>query len=431
MSTIELGEISSAPVAEPSAEFDRRLVREIVIALVLLLCLIGAAGSARPAPPGVRPLWSVPISDSDGITLGPETLYVYRGASLTAYNLASGTMRWRTTVENTLGYAQLAGGLLLLPADQQTGHRGNVFTQFSRRTVAIAAATGAQVWSAPGEPAIVTGDTALMADHTDSAAYARLRLIRLADRSTLWQRETPGVTSVSFALTGDSPGQVVLVTDEGQATVLRLADGAVVARARIDWAGPLPDREQFNDVVVSGDHLVVNRNAQDRAELSVYRLATLERLWRTDGTDGFAFPCGSGLCFSNGQSLTSYDADTGRIRWRVPGAGSAWSATIDRVVFEEANEPGGQFLIDAETGTRVGTPGPGESVWTTEPEEALLVLQPTRSAPQRTAITRWDLTTGRRDLLGAIDRIVVNRCQAVARYLGCYEDGAYTVTAVG
>jgi len=430
MSTIELGEISSAPDAEPPAEFDLRLIRRLAITFALLLCLFGAAGSARPAPPGVRTLWSVPINDADGTTLGPETVYVHRGTSLTAYDLATGAVRWRTTVEDDLGYAQLAGDLLLLPADPQTGHQGNVFTQFSRTTVALSAATGARLWKVPGEPIVVAGDTALMADYTDAAAYARLRLIRLGDRSTVWQRTTPAVTSVSFAMVGDSPGQVVAVTDDGQAEVLRFADGGVIARARIDWVRPLPDHEQFNDVSASGDHLVVNRTEQGHGELSVYRLATLERLWRADGTDGFAFPCGSGVCFSNAQALTAYDAETGRLRWRVPGSGSGWSATADRVVVDLAGEDGEQHLVDAETGARVGENSPGETVWNAEPDDALLVLKPTLSAPQRTTVSRWDLHTGRRELLGAIDRIVVNRCQSVLHYLGCYLDNAYSVTAV-
>ncbi|MCU7724603.1 PQQ-like beta-propeller repeat protein [Actinoplanes sp. KI2] len=431
MSTIELGEISSAPDAEPSAEFDLRLLRELALAFALLLCLIGATGSARPAPPGVRPLWSVPATDADGTTLGPDTLYLHHGPALTAYDLATGAIRWQTTIADIVGYAQLAGGLLLLPADPQTGHLGDVYTQFSRSTVALAADTGARLWSAPGEPMIVAGGTVLMADYTDTASYARLRLIRLDDQRTVWQRDTPGVLSLSFAMAGGTPTEVITVTDAGQAEVLRFADGSVTASARIDWARQAPDQGQFNDVAASGDHLMVNRNEQGHAELTVYRLDTLAPLWRTDGTDGFAFPCGSGICFSNGLGLTSYDPDTGRVRWRVPGAGSGWSATAGRVVVDKPGEVGEQYLIDAETGARVGVDSPGETVWTTEPDEALLVLEPTVSTPQRTSITRWDLATGQRDLLGAIDRIVVNRCQAVARYLGCYQNAAYTITAVG
>jgi hypothetical protein len=431
MSTIELGEISSAPDAEPSSEFDVRLLRQFALAFALLLCLIGAAGSARPAPPGVRPLWGVPISQADGTTLGPETLYLHRGTALVAYDLATGAVRWQTTIADAFGYAQLADALLLLPSDPQTGHHGDVFTQFNRSTVALAADTGARLWSAPGEPMVVAGGTVLMADYTDTASYARLRLIRLDDQGTVWQRDTPGVTTVSFAMAGGTPDRIILVTDDGRAEVLRFTDGSTTARSRIDWAPERPDHGQFNDVAASGDHLMVNRNELGHAELSVYRLDTLSRQWRIDGTDGFAFPCGSGICFSNEQGLTSYEADTGRLRWRVPGTGSGWSATADRVVVDEPGAVGEQYLIDAETGARIGGDSPGETVWNTEPDEALLVLEPTVSTPQRTSITRWDLATGRRDLLGGIDRIVVNQCQAVARYLGCYQNDAYMITAVG
>jgi outer membrane protein assembly factor BamB len=59
------------------------------------------------------------------------------------------------------------------------------------------------------------------------------------------------------------------------------------------------------------------------------------------------------------------------------------------------------------------------------------VLKPTATPPGRTSIARWDLATGRRDVLGSIDRISFNRCQAVAHYLGCYQNDAYSVTAVG
>jgi outer membrane protein assembly factor BamB len=431
MSTIELGEVSSAPGAEPAAEFDLRLVRKLALAASLLLCLVCAGGSARPGQNGVRPLWSVPIAESDGTTLGGDTLYLHHGSELTAYDLATGAVRWRTAISDTLGYAQLAGDLLLLPADPQTGQQGDVFTQFSRSTVAIDARTGARLWSASGEPMVVAGGTVLMADHNDKAGLSGLRLIRLDDRETVWQRDAAGVTAVAFALVGDEPAKVITVTDDGLAEVLRFADGGLEAQARIDWARAQPQRGQFNDIAAGGDHLVVNRNDQGTAVLSVYRLDTLALRWRTDGTDGYAFPCGPGVCLSNARGLTSYDADSGRERWRVPGTGNGWSPTPDRVVVDEPGEVGEQYLIDANTGARVGQVSPGETVWNTEPDEALLVLKPTETPPQRTSITRWDLATGRRDLLGSIERIVVNRCQAVAHYLGCYQNDSYTITAVG
>ncbi|MFI5889043.1 PQQ-binding-like beta-propeller repeat protein [Actinoplanes sp. NPDC051513] len=422
MSTIDLGEISSSP----DAEADHLSWRRLGLAASLLLCLLCAA-SARPLANAVRPLWSVPTSDSDSTTLGQDTLYLHHGGELTAYDLATGTVRWRTILDDTLGYAQLAGDLLLLPADPQAG----TYSQFSRATVAVAGDTGATLWRVPGEPMVVADGAVLMADYTGTGTFAKLRLVRLADQDTVWERDITGVTSVAFALVGDEPTRLVTITDDGLAEVLGFADGAVAARAHIPWARAQPEQGQYNDVAASGDHLVVNRNEQGRAELSVYRLDTLAPLWRADGTDGYAFPCGSGICLSNGQGLVAYDADTGRERWHVTGTGNGWAAAPDRIVVDEPGEVGEQYLIDAETGARIGENSPGETVWNTEPDQALLVLKPTATPPGRTSIARWDLATGRRDVLGSIDRIAFNRCQAVAHYLGCYQNDAYAITAVG
>jgi hypothetical protein len=111
--------------------------------------------------------------------------------------------------------------------------------------------------------------------------------------------------------------------------------------------------------------------------------------------------------------LTSYDADTGRQRWNVPGTGNGWSPVPDRVVVDEPGEVGEQYLIDAETGRRVGETAPARRSGTPSRTRRCSCSSPPDAAEQ-TSITRWDLATGRRDLLGAIDRIVVNRCQAVA-----------------
>ncbi|WP_433369661.1 PQQ-binding-like beta-propeller repeat protein [Actinoplanes sp. CA-142083] len=426
MSTIELGEISP----EPGGELDHVPWRRLGLAASLLFCLICAA-STRPMPNAVRPLWSVPTSDADSTTLGPETLYLHHGGELTAYDLATGAVRWRTEAKDTLGYAQLAGSLLLLPADPQMGRQDGLYGQFIRSTVALSAATGEWLWTAPGEPMALSDDTVLMADYTGTGAFARLRLIRLGDRGTVWQHDATGVISFAFAIGPDGPTRVVTVTDDGLAEVLRFADGGRLARARLPWARAKPEQGQYNDLAASGNHLVVNRNEQGHAELSVYRLDTLAFLWRADGTDGYAFPCGSGICLNNQQGLTAYDADTGRQRWHVPGSGNGWAAGDDRVVVDEPGEVGEQYLIDAGTGARVGENSPGETVWNTEPDEALLVLKPTETPSGRTSIARWDLVTGRREVLGSIDRITVNRCQAVAHYLGCYQNDAYSVTAVG
>lgn len=434
MSTIELGEVSSAPGDEVRLpEFDRRVVFRVAAVVALLGCLFGMTASARPGPYAVHPLWKVPVTENDGATLGPAAVYITRAGDdaprISAYELASGAVQWTTKLDDALGYAQLDDDdhLLLLPTDFQNG----VGFRIARATVALDARTGTRLWSAPGEPMVLSAGDALMADYTDNGGYAQLRLIRLDDRSTVWAHETPGVVSVAFALVGNRPDRFVTVTTDGRAEVRRLADGSLVAAARIPWVKADPEQGWFNDLAASSDHLMVNSNRNGHADLSVYRLDTLDRVWQADGTDGYAFPCGTGICVDNVSGLTAYDAPTGRMRWRLDGIGNGWAASDNRVVVSDLGDTGQQFLVDAATGARVGPPGPGETVWTTEPGQALLVLRPTVSPPGRTSVTRWDLATGRRDLLGAIDWTSVNRCQARDRFLGCYQGNEYAVTAVG
>ncbi|WP_433297366.1 PQQ-binding-like beta-propeller repeat protein [Actinoplanes sp. CA-030573] len=437
MSTIELGEISSAPGEEPVREFDLRTLRRLTIAVVGLLCLLGVTASARPEPPGgVRRLWSVPFADQDNATLGADSVYLSRSAGgrtrLTAYELASGKVRWETTLDGVLGYPQPAepDGLLLLPADTEVATHGEFYAQYAQQTVALDTRTGRALWTEPGDSLLVARGAVLMADHGDDGGYSGLRLIRLRDRSTVWQRPTPGAISVAFALDGAGPERVITATSDGLIEILRFADGGRIAAARIPWARPDPERGQWNDLTAGGDHLVVNRNVQGHAELSVYRLDSMTERWHADGTDGYAFPCGASICVNNAGGLTAYEADSGRLVWRLPGIGSGWAPSAERVVVSDP-DGGRQYLVDTATGQRVGADVTGETVWRIEPGTALLVLKGTTAPPDRTSITRWDLATGRRELLGSTERIAVNRCQAVGHYLGCYVTSSYTVTAVG
>jgi outer membrane protein assembly factor BamB len=435
MSTIELGEITSEPHSEAVHEFHGRLPRRLALGAALLLCLFGVTRSALPAPPGVRPLWSVPITGEGNNTLGSDAAYVQGSVDgrtrLTAYDLATGTVRWATAGGySLLGYAQLAesAGLLLLPADPVVSQQG---VQFHRTTIALDARNGHTLWSAPGEAMVVSGGDVLMAEHDGDGGFTRLRLLRLDGRAPVWQRDVADVASIALALAGDNPDKIITVTDDGDADVLRFADGDLVAHARIPWNKSDLEQRQYNELAVSGDHLVVNRSRQEHADLSVYRLDTLAEQWHADGTDGYAFPCGTGICLDNDKGLTAYDTDSGRVRWRLSGIGNGWSASSDRIVAAQPGDGAAQHLVDPETGRQVGADGTGETVWTAEPQRALLTLKATTSPPGHTSITRWDLATGRRDLLGSMERITVNRCQAVAHYLGCFDGDAFTVTAVG
>ncbi|MEU4241934.1 PQQ-binding-like beta-propeller repeat protein [Actinoplanes sp. NPDC026619] len=439
MTTIELGEIDSAPDPGPATEFSRRLGRRGTIAATALACLVGITGSAHGSgAPDIRPLWSVPIADSDGTTLSADTAYLQRTTAgrshLSAYDLRTGKMRWETTMDGTLGYTQLAdaAGLLLLPIDPTATPTDDIrYAQFSKATTALDARTGVARWTAAGEPMLVSDRTALMVDYGTDGVYVRLRLITLdpAAPRVLWSDDTPGVDSVAFQTTGTRADRIITVARDGFVRVTRFADGALLAGARIPW-DPAPGDGEFNDIAPAGDHLVVNRARANSSELSVYRLDTLAEVWRAGTTGrGFAFPCGTGICFDDGNGVAGYDPDTGRKRWQLDGVSNGWSAGPDRLVAQK--EGNIQQLYDADTGQPVGAPSEGETVWTIEPGSALVVLRPTHEPPDHTSITRWDLATGRHELLGAVSTLSVNRCQLVPHYLGCYQGHEFVVTAVG
>jgi outer membrane protein assembly factor BamB len=434
MTTIELGEIGRSPSYEPRPGTDRRLVRRIGLIVAVALLLFGVAASGLPEQPGLRPLWSVPMAEPDGMMLNGETAYLTRTTDgrtrLTAYDLATGGQRWEVWLDGTTGETQLyePAGLILTSADRQATSTDGMFVEFHRTTVALDARTGRRAWTAPGQAMTVTSDSALMADFDDRGLIERYRLIRLADRSTVWTREAP-VYVYGFSTAAGRPDRLVTATWDGTVEVIRLADGYRTARERISWVEPKPEENQFDDVTVSGDYLVVNRNRQDRADISVYRLDTLAEVWREADTKGYAFACGPSLCTNDGDNLAAYDLRTGRQQWLWSGVSNGWAATDDRLVADEGG-PGSLFLIDAASGEPIGDRVRGTTVWAMEPDGAIYLMNPTADPPGRTSITKWDLATGRSRLLGSVAALTGYRCEIEHRFLACQRQERFEVTAV-
>jgi outer membrane protein assembly factor BamB len=427
MITIELGEVTS-PGFEPAPGIDRRLVRRLAVVAVALATLLGVTGSERPRPDGVHPLWSVPMSEADGLILGSDAAYLNRTtdgrARLTAYDLATGAVRWEERLDNTTGEIQVAepAGLVLLSADREAGTTDGVFVEYHRTTIALDARTGRRLWTTSGQIISIVAGTALMADHTDHGTIARLRMIRLADQNTVWLRDA-GLFSYTLL-----PDRIVAATVDGRIDVLRLADGVRLAGARVRWVTPKPEDNQFNDLTAIAGHLVVTSHADSRADLTVYRLDTMAEVWRGRLTEGYAFPCGTVLCQFDNPDLTAYDPATGVRRWRRTGVDNAWVPTDHRVVVEQ----GAQLtMIDAATGEQIGDQvRTGNAVWTLDPGADVFLLNPTTSPANRTSIIRWDVTTGRSHLLGMVDQLIGYRCQQRGHYLACNRDLRLEVAAV-
>ncbi|WP_250001923.1 PQQ-binding-like beta-propeller repeat protein [Actinoplanes sp. M2I2] len=446
MSTIELGEIPTAdgdpPAPTGPVRLDRRLVRQVAVVLAAILCAVALTGSEVPRDRGVHPLWSVRIADAQGTALTGDAVFVYRIAdgstSFTAHDLATGAVRWRHTIDGAIGYVQPAetAGMLLIPTQARlvklpSPNDGSAYqAEIHGETVALSAATGAELWRTTGEPYLVSGDTALLTEYDARAKPARMRLIRLSDRGTIWSRDTSGVDHQSVLPSGEQPEKIVTADDTGQIKIYAYASGALVSEGRIPWVYPRPEEGYFNDLSGTGDVLVVNRSQAETFDLSVYRIDTMTKLWQASDTDGGASGCGVALCINDGSGVAAYDPVTGARLWRAEGLANAWQLTRDRVVVSEGVDGGLMQLVDAATGRVVGEPVEGTLAWSETEQRSAIVLRSTRSPQDRTAVTRWDLTTGRQWLLGTVAAVGGPPCSVKPGYLACIHGDDYEINAL-
>jgi outer membrane protein assembly factor BamB len=444
VTVIELGEVAAAADDEPPDRpgsrrplLSRRQVREAGLALIAVLCLLAVTGSARPQQHGIRLLWSVAAAEPDGVIITRHAAYLQHAEAdntrLTAYDLATGAVRWTRQLTGTISFAQVAekAGVLLAPTDPPVisgpDDQDTAGLPASRETVALNADTGAELWRTPGEPQLVNDDTALMIEQTDDGRFLRMRLIRLGDNRTLWSRETPGVQNQTVAMADDQPTRVITASGAGDIKIFGYADGAYLTGARIPWVKPRPQDGFFNDISANADYLVVNRTIQDTFDTNVYRLDTLAEAWSIQNTNGYAFTCGRALCLNSGSAISAHDLATGRRLWQVGSPGNVWPATNNRLVLDDGTEEGNPLLVDAGSGRPVGEPGRGSTVWDVEASDEILLLHTTTSPPDRTSVTRWDLSTGHQHLLGSIDEVAIGRCQSAGDYLACQRGGTMDV----
>lgn len=446
MTTIELGELPSTPGGQEqpagSSGFNRRLVRKVALVLIAVLSTTGLAGSVVPRAHAVRPLWSMSTEQAQGTTLTRDGVFVHRTAdgstTLTAHDLATGAVRWQRRFEGSVGYLQAAeqAGMLLVPAQGHlaklpSANDGSAFqAEFHQQTIALSTATGAELWRTIGEPHSVDGDTALLAEFTPQADLARMRLIRLSDSSTVWSHDVRGTLNYTVLSAGDRPGRIVTATDDGEIKIYAYGSGALISSARIPWVEPRPEEGYFTDLGGTSEVLVVNRSRAEVFEMSAYRTDTMAELWRATDTDGYAFPCGSAFCLNDGRGVEAYDPVTGARRWRIEGADNAFQVRADRLVLGEGTESGSHTLVDAATGRTIGEPVEGALAWNGPQDGSVVVLRSTLSPPNRTAVIRWDIETGRQWMLGTIAPMGNPPCSALPGYLACFRGDEYEVLAI-
>ena len=447
MTVIELGEVTHGPGDERldppgSARVDRRAVRRFAIGAVAILCALVLTGSEIPRSHGIRPLWSVSIVESQGTWLTTDSLLVQRttgnASTIAAYDLATGKVRWQRRFDGQIGYPHLAepAGLLLVPVDGKVaqlgpGNREVLGPTLFRRTMALSAATGEELWRTGGEPHTVTADSALMIEYTPRGTPARLRMMRFGDHGTVWQHDTPGAQNQFVTMAGTRADKVVTATGKGEITIYSYASGELVASARVPWVTARPEEGYFTDLGSVGDYLVVNRARAEIFDMSVYRMDTMAEAWRAGDTGGYALACGPALCLNDGRGIVAHDLVTGAPRWRQTGVSNAWPVGDNLLLLSNATEEARQLLVDATTGEPVDE-AVGSLVWSRrqEQEQQVLLLRSTTSPPDRTSVTRWDVHSGRQYVLGTIAANLGAHCESVPGYLTCTQGDALEVIAL-
>ncbi len=314
MSVIELGDLSSPladpPPARPPARFRRWPL------IVALLGALGLGGAGGPPVPLVRQVWTTGLTDQDGFAVTADAVYVVRESGMTAYDLATGAVRWRR--ESPLRYGdvtsvQVADGMVMLggpPEFVTAPGYPSAAMAFPTELIVLDAATGADRWRSPGEVFRSTSDSVLLADRDAHGELHTMRMVDARDGSLRWTRELGRALDVQ-----SGPAQIVTTTAT-EVRTYRYEDGAPIVSGRIetgnDWMN--------SATMLTGGRLFVTRADPRGATVTAYRLDDLTALWdRRTLRGSFVTDCGPVLCLSSGAELSGLDAATGETRWSLAG----------------------------------------------------------------------------------------------------------------
>src|SRR4051812_1962144 len=258
--------------------------RSVALFVIGLCTLIVVTGSVRSVSRAAHLLWVSPYDrDNDTVTLTPTTLFVSHRATMTAYDLAGGAVRWSVPAPAVVPTTPSeAGGVVVAPAAfERYFERPDLLLSRTTLTIARDARTGEQLWVAQGAPQDVTPQSVLLLD--DTGDVPQLRAVAPLDGRTLWSRAAPGLAGVVVA--GDA---VVTADTDGRLTVVRYADGSTARTEKVPWPG------NARLTVAAGRLIVTGQGTAGQTNI-VYRPGTLTELWRADGAlfDCHAVVCGA------------------------------------------------------------------------------------------------------------------------------------------
>ncbi|GAB3846795.1 hypothetical protein GCM10029963_27160 [Micromonospora andamanensis] len=318
MTLIDLGELTEpteSPVTRRRTGPGGRRWAVVVMALVALLTLAGAAPPARrvhaivPAflgsdlfLAGDQIFTVVPLP---GVTDGSQELIAYPRpdrATVTPQRLVP---QWRTPVppQTRVYRAQPVpgGGLLIATARRDTG---------ASETVRLDARTGEERWRVPGIAIVELPDRALLRTYSDSTPNV-LRMIDLATARELWSMPL-SAANVDLRQRDDGGlDSIVVATLDGEVQVIDPMSGTV--RHRLP--APVDHQSGYQQAWVAGDLVTVVRNSNAVVALTVDGL--VQRWQTTVPTATYVTGCGPLLCAGLASGgVQVLDPATGAQRWR-------------------------------------------------------------------------------------------------------------------
>ncbi|MFI1989533.1 PQQ-binding-like beta-propeller repeat protein [Actinoplanes sp. NPDC020271] len=425
MSVIELGDLSSPPAgpsaSRPPMRFRGRL------AIVALICALVLAASGGPPVAPVRRLWETGLTERDSVALTADAVYVVRRNGMTAYDLATGAVRWRRDLPlpySDVTSMQVSDGMVLLggpPEFVTAPGYPSAAMAFPTELIVLDAATGADRWRSPGEVVDATADAVLLADRDAHGELHTMRMVGTRDGVVRWTRPLARALDVQ---TG--PARIVATT-AGTVTTYRYDDGTPLASRPVatgqDW---------FNSAtMVAGGRLFVTRADQRGATVTAYRLDDLAELWNRRTLRGaYVTPCGPVVCLSSGAELSGLNPATGTPLWSTSGWAGVNVAGAGRLLAYSTAEQPEHVLMDAATGRVLGRPSPGWPTPAGGPDGPRTLIRASAADPDRSVVSRIDPVAGRIVPIGTVASPAVGPCSGGGRFLLCRGSDDIVVNAL-
>lgn len=428
-------DLGAVPVGgeQPTAprRIDRRALRRIAVALLVVLCAATLTGSAVPRSHGARLLWAMPYT-GQAYALSADSLYLQTdsdGRSLRAYDLADGRLRWTRRLTGPAAIRLSPAGDVLLPVGEVVTARvtGGGTAGLPRQTVALDPATGAERWRITGEIAVLRGERAVVVDRSRRTGdLVALAVVRLTDGGTVWT----GAADARLQWAADDD-HLLTIAPDGPARVLRLTDGAEVATGPVDRLPGTAGGGTIADARIHGGMVYLSRY-DARPSVTAYSLPAMRPEWRL-GTDGAGLDdCGTVLCSNPGGSTVAHDRRTGAVRWQSDTWTDPWPIAPGRLAMTGTEPPAGYAVVDETSGRVLAKLGRGTLLTGRSTDRRIYFLRNTVDVADRVSVSRLDPATGRLSLLGAVDRALRDRCQASGTRVVCPRtNSTLSVTDVG